>query len=453
MSEVERRGTPAMAWTADTFAEDAKWSANVWGCPELAIVQVPECFTNNQPDLIRRMVDDATDAVIRAFTRPLDVANLNFSHITRVLDPELHYSGNDLLDCFDAMNRAFVEAHWSDGYPLVPPTRAKVDAMIAGSGLPGDHVVGLFEPGFGVGTVEKIAANAVMAGCRPEHMPILLAFAECWLDPRSGMRGVAMSTGPQAPVIMVSGPYAKEIGLNSGVCAIGPGSVSSVNVAIGRAARLMMMNVGLSYPGVSDMDTQGTTMKFTYCVAENEDRNPFEPHRVTRGFSLDSTTVTINSPFSATVVHDFENHDPNRLLAVIASCAKNAASPNSGYWLTNSPGPKNGPSVFAGDSDNLLLLCPDHAQVFARAGWTLRDIKHRLYELCRMPFQEAMLQRTMELFRYAHPHLRWLEDKPETEVSIYLHEDTLDVFVVGGDAGWSTWHDGGTYSITREVKL
>jgi hypothetical protein len=325
--------------------------------------------------------------------------------------------------------------------------------MIAASGLPGDHVVGIFEPGFGTGTIEKIAANAVMAGCRPEHMPVLLAILECYLDPRSGMRGVAMSTGPQAPVIMVSGPYAREIGLNSEVCAIGPGSVSQVNIAIGRATRLVMMNIGLSYPGVSDMDTQGTTMKFSYCVAENESRNPWEPYRVTKGFPVDSTTVTINCPFSATVLHDFENHDAEQLIRGFASAARNAASPNSGYWLTNSPGPKDGPSVFSGDSDNLLLLCPDHAQVFARAGWSLADIRRRMFELCRMPFEEAMITRTPEVFRFAQPHLRWLEEKPDTEVSIFLHEDTLDIFVVGGDAGWSTWHDGGTYSITREVKL
>src|SRR6202044_1081004 len=122
----------------------------------------------------------------------------------------------------------------------------------------GSEVVGLFAPGFGVGTVRKIAANAVMAGCAPNTMPLLLALMDCILDPSMGLRTWAMSTGPQAPIVLVSGGDADQIGMNHGICALGPGSISHVNVVIGRALRLIMMNIGLSYPGVSDMDTIGT---------------------------------------------------------------------------------------------------------------------------------------------------------------------------------------------------
>src|SRR5262245_32824928 len=158
MSEVERRGTPAMAWTATRFIEDAHWSANVFGCPELAIIEVPHPFTNNQPDLIRGMVDNAMQEVVKLLTTAPEAVNLQFEHITRVSEPVLTYTGDDLLQAWERMNNAFVQNAWSDGLPLVPPTRDKVDALIAASGLPGDHVVGLFEPGLGLGTVEKIAA-------------------------------------------------------------------------------------------------------------------------------------------------------------------------------------------------------------------------------------------------------------------------------------------------------
>lgn len=454
MCAVERRGTPAIAWTASQFHEDAHWSANVWGVPDLVICEVPECFTNNSPDRIHAMVDAAMDAILRGFTQPPPAATLDFTRISResVDEPVLRFSGGDLMEAFDAMNAAFVRERWSDGFPLVPPVRAKVEAMVAGSGLPGDHVVGFLEPGFGMATVEKIAANAVMAGCTPKMMPLLLAMVDCFLDHRSGWRGVNMSTGPQAPVILVSGPIVAELGLNCGIAPIGPGSQNAANVAIGRAARLIMMNIGLSYPGVSDMDTHGTTMKFSYCVAENEARNPWEPYRVTRGFSREASTVTVNSPFSQTCLYDFQNHDPEMLAEVFCSAMSSAANAMGAAWLTTHKGDAGAPAVWRGDADNLLLLCPDHAAVFARAGWSLADLRQRLYDGSRLSFRKAMLNKTPELFKVVHPNLQWMWEHPDMEISLYGAPENFDVFVVGGDAGWSTWHDGGTYSVTREIR-
>lgn len=452
MSEIERRGTPALCWTASEFLDDATFSANIFGCPTIGIVEVPECFTSNSLDVIATMVDEAMDQVIGLLTVP-QVAGATTHPLTAPESRELSYTGRDLLACSDEMNRQFVEARWSDGLPLVPPTEAKVAAMVAASGLPADHVVGEFEPGFGVGTIEKLAANAVMAGCRPEHMPVVVAIGRCLVDPRMGTRFWGMSTGPQAPLVMVSGPYAQAIGMNSGVCAIGPGSPSHVNVVIGRATRLILMNVGLAYPGVSDMDTQGSTMKFGYCVAENEQRNPWAPYRVTQGFAAESTTVTVNCPYGADAIYDFENDEPETLARVIADAASNPTGPHSGYWLVNNAGEKTGPALFAGDPTNVLMLSPEHARNFERGGWSLQDIKHRVFELCRQPFEQVMRNHSYDLFKLAQPHLQWLLDAPHQEVSLFMHEDTIDIIVVGGDAGWSTWHRGGTYSITREVEL
>ena len=454
MCHVERRGTPALAWTAAQFCEDARWSANIWGVPELPIAVVPECFTNNSPPRIRQMVDEALDEVIRGLTETPPPAALVFERVTREQAdaPTLAFDGPDRFAAWEAMNAHFIAAGWSDGFPLIPPTPEKVAAMVAASGLPADHLVGYLEPGFGAATVEKIAANAVMAGCTPAMAPLLVALVECFLDERIGWRGVCMSTGPQAPVILVSGPIVEALGLNFGICPIGPGSQNAANIAIGRAARLIMMNIGLSYPGVSDMDTQGTTMKFAYCVAENEARNPWEPHRVVKGFDRQSSTVTVNAPFSSTCLYDFQNHDPEALVEVFASAMTSAAAAMGSAWLTTSRGPASQPAVWRGDPDNLLLLCPDHAAVFSRAGWSLQQVKEALYRKCRLPFRQAMLNKTPELFEVVHPHLQWMHDHPEAEVSIFGSADNFDIFVVGGDAGWSTWHDGGTYSITREIR-
>jgi len=257
LCELERHGVPAVGYTAAIFEKDARFSIETFGVPDACPIIVPECFSNKTTAQIQEMVDDAMPTVIGGLTTPRSAIGELPPFDSMVFDGalELHFDAADLIDAFDAMQARFVENRWSDGLPLIPPTRAKVQAMIAASGREGDEVVGLFAPGFGVGTVEKIAANAVMAGCRPEAMPVIMAMVECILDPSIGLRTFAMSTGPQAPIVLVSGPIADEIGMNHGVCALGPGSVSQVNVAIGRALRLIMMNVGLSYPGVSDMDT------------------------------------------------------------------------------------------------------------------------------------------------------------------------------------------------------
>jgi hypothetical protein len=294
---------------------------------------VPECFSNKTTAQIHAMVDDAMPTVIDYLTvdRPVLEALPQFERMVLDSSPELLFEGTDLLDAFDAMQTAFLRNGWSDGLPLVPPTRAKVDAMIEASGRDGSEVVGLFAPGFGIGTVRKIAANAVMAGCRPETMPVIMATMECILDPSIGLRTWAMSTGPQAPVVLVSGAIADEIGMNRGVCALGPGSISQVNVSIGRALRLILMNVGLSYPGITDMDTIGTPMKFSCCVAENEAKTPWDPWRVQQGFALDESTVTVNVPYGMTEFFDFQNSDPELMIETWATLtAQTCGTPSAG---------------------------------------------------------------------------------------------------------------------------
>jgi hypothetical protein len=454
MAEFERRGMPTVALTASGFVEDARWSAKVFGCEELPLAEVPLPLTNQDPSRINAMVDGVTDQIVRALTVDPqdDFTPHSFDHITLVDAPELAYAGDDLLACWDRMNSEFVRAGWSDGLPLVAPTREKVDAMVAASGRAPDDLVGIFAPGMGLGTVEKLAANAVMAGCRPEAMPVVLAMAECILDPRIGLRTFAMSTGPQAPVVMVSGAIAQQIGMNNGVCALGPGSISAVNVAIGRALRLIMMNVGHCYPGVSDMDTIGSSLKFSACVAENEERNPWEPFRVQMGYAPESSTVTVNVPYGVVELFDFLNYDPELVVETFGTVMCNSAStPQAGAWLIRAPSDPSAGFPFHSLMQNLVMLCPDHAAVFAQAGWSVADIKEALHRACRLPFKTLMLNKPVQSFRASHPNLRWLEDQPDTLVSVFPTPECFDVFVVGADAGRSLYFPGGSMSITREV--
>jgi hypothetical protein len=454
LCELERRGVPAVGYTAEIFYEDAHYSTEVFGVPDACPVIVPECFSNKTYEEVAQMVDDAMEAVVEGLTvdRVSDVEVPRFERMTLSSAPEFVFQGADLLDAFDAMQSDFVRNGWSDGLPLIPPTHRKVEAMIAASGRNGDEVVGVFAPGSGIGTIRKIAANAVMAGCRPEAMPIVLAAVECILDPSIGLRTWAMSTGPQAPVILVSGSIADEIGMNHGICALGPGSISQVNVAIGRALRLIIMNVGLSYPGITDMDTIGTPAKFSFCVAENEEKTPWDSWRVQQGFSPAETIVSVNVPYGMTEFFDFQNSDPDLLIEswstlTIHSCG----TPSAGGWLIKKDAPLEMGYPFHGKYSNLLLMAPDHASVFAQAGWTPQDIREAIQHRTKIQFRKLMINQSYDAFRTSHPELRWLEDEPETLVTVNPSPDCFEFFVVGAKAGRSQFCFGGTNSVTRAV--
>jgi hypothetical protein len=454
MCELERRGVPTVAITAEGFAEDARWSAKLWGCPEAPLLITRSAITSQPLALIHDMIDAGMDQAVSGLTTPpVEPPPETFiHHVTAVGASSFRYEGRDLLDCFDRMNADFIDKGWSDGLPLVPPTREKVDAMVAASGRAPHEVVGVFEPGFGIGTVEKIAANAVMAGCKPASMPIVLAVAEALLDPFYGLRCLSMSTGPQHPLILVSGPCGRQIGMNSGCCALGPGAVSAVNVGIGRASRLLMMNVGLSYPAVSDMDTIGSTGKFGACVAENEARTPWELFGVHKGFAPEDTSVTLHGPYAVTDVTDFCSTTPETLLETFAMAARNAAVTSAGIWLTAAGADiKEGP--FHCDWNPLLMLAPDHAEVFRIAGWTRRQVQEEFFRQARLSFRDLMHHQPPELFANAHPQLQWLWDHPETPISLYRRPEQIDVFVVGQDAGRSLFWYGGTGVVSRKVQL
>ena len=455
LCELERKGIPAVGYTAAIFDEDSRFSTKTFGVPEAVPIIVPHCFSNKTPEEVEQMVADSLDAVIEGLTvqRKVEEALPQFEHIVTETAPEIMFRGADLLEAFDEMQAKFIRNGWSDGMPLIPPTHAKVEAMIAASGRDGNDVIGMFAPGFGVGTVRKIAANAVMAGVRPEAMPVIMAMMECALDKSIGLRTWAMSTGPQAPLVMVSGDIADEIGMNRGICALGPGSISQVNVAIGRTLRLVMMNIGLSYPGVSDMDTIGTPMKFSACVAENEERTPWDSWRVQQGFDQRESTVTINVPYGMTEFFDFKNSEPELLVETLATLTTNSCgSPAMGAWLIKTNAPLEEGYPFHGTFGNVLLMAPDHAVLFGNAGWTPKDIREALHERTQIEFRKLMLNKEYDGFRYAHPELAHLEDAPETLVHVMPNAESFEFFVVGASAGRSQYCFGGTNSVTRAVK-
>ncbi len=179
---------------------------------------------------------------------------------------------------------------WSDGLPVLPPTRAAVSAMIGACGLKRDHVLGTMPPLNGIATVEKIAANAVMAGCLPEYFPLVLAGVTGMLQPGFNLDGVQTTTGNVAPLVIVNGPCRKTLEINCGANVLGQGW--RANATIGRAIRFVMTNIGGAVPGLYDKSTVGQPAKYTFCIGENEEENPWESLHVERGFNREADAIS-----------------------------------------------------------------------------------------------------------------------------------------------------------------
>ncbi|MDP6494647.1 MAG: UGSC family (seleno)protein, partial [Dehalococcoidia bacterium] len=285
MIALEKVGLPTVAVVARGFEEDFEASAVAFGFPQLPYVVVPYTMTSRNREEAAKDVEGVFDGLSRALaTQP---PQPDRSSDGKVLPAERErFEGADLLKGWEEFNRDFLERGLGDGFPLVAPTPQLVEAFLRAVRREPLEVVGYLAPGNGAATVERLAINAAMAGCEPTHLPVLIAAVEAITQtPQSvfPVRSIAMSTGPHAMMLLVNGPIVKELGINSGLCTLGPGKPGQVNTALGRALRLILMNVGHSYPGEGDMDTIGSPLKYSMCIGENEEENPWEPFHVERG--------------------------------------------------------------------------------------------------------------------------------------------------------------------------
>jgi hypothetical protein len=286
-------------------------------------------------------------------------------------------------------------------------------------------------PAMGYATVEKLAVNAVMAGCEPAHLPILMA--ACRAIPGFGTlaRVMLMSTGPHVPLMVVNGPIAREIGINAGRCALGPGAQSRHNVAIGRAFRLILMNVGGAYPGRMDMDTIGTARKFSLCLAENEAENPWEPYHVEHGHGRDVSTVTLFETRDEVDVDDLTNFEPEGVLdSVAAACSFIPAHYTASAFDVEKPTHRF-----------VLVLCPEHAAICAKAGWSKRSVREYVHHHARINARLAFNWGKMTPTRM-RPEWRWMFQRTPAELErltlpVQESSDAYDILVVGGPAGKS----------------
>ncbi len=338
----------------------------------------------------------------------------------------------ELIELADASQEAlddYLEARgWSDGLPMVAPTVERVAAMVAGSGRAADESLGPMPPRQGDATIEALAINAVLAGCRPEHFPVVVAAIEAALAPEFNLYAVQATTHPCSPLVIVNGPVAEELGINARYGAFGPGV--RANATIGRAVRLILHNVGGGVPGVLDRATQGQPSKYSFCVAENEAESPWEPLGVERGFEPGTSTVTVVGCESPHNINDHVSTGADGILATIAASMADLGSNNS--YLHGEP---------------VLALGPEHAAILGGAGLTKADIRRHLFDHARIPRQVWSRGGVGSMQPDTFPG--------EAAIPVMSDPASLIVVVVGGFGRHSSWlptfgHT--TASVTRAIE-
>ena len=308
----------------------------------------------------------------------------------------------------DDINDYLYEHGETDGFPVIPPTPERVEAMLAAVNRDPQEVVAKVAPAFGEATVEKIAINAVMAGCRPEYLPVIIAAVEAMTQPRFGLMRIQPTTNPVAPLLVVNGPIRKKLGINCGHNCLGQGCRS--NATIGRAIRLIMINIGGGIPGVTDMACMGQPGKYSFCCGENEEENPWQPFHVEKGFHIEDSTATVFAAVSIINIVDTDSQSADEVLTTIAGTMT-----GQGYytmnWHTGEP---------------LVVLCSDHAKILIRDGLTKDEVKRELWQKAAVPLssfakgvQEGMLKRGRQI----NNGMVHAADKPED----------ISILVAGGD--------------------
>ncbi len=316
--------------------------------------------------------------------------------------------GTDLVEWY-------YERGFTDGLPVVPPTQEKVDAVVDALGGDPSHLECRVPPRWGGLTRQVLAVNMVMAGCRPEYAPVVRAALLALCETAFNLNGVQATTHVACPLLVVNGPIAKRIGMNAGCNVFGSGN--RANATIGRAIRLVMLNVGGGWPGDLDKSTLGHPGKYTYAAAENEEASPFAPYHVEKGYRAEDSTVFV---FAAEAPHCVVNHvanDPEGILDSMCSAMSTIAH-----------------NTAVSHGHCVVVLGPEHAATIGKCGWNRNDVKSYLWMYSGNAFGElAFRHRYGKVYNRNLP--RWCRRDPDARIPIVPSPENIHLFVAGGAAG------------------
>jgi hypothetical protein len=279
-----------------------------------------------------------------------------------VAQTSVHLESSSVAELITQAYEHAYEQGWTDGLPIIPATPEAVQRFIAASGRPDDEVIGSIPPRKGRATVEALAVNAVMAGCRPEYMPVIVAALEGLTDQGFPLEFMQVTTNPMTPFLLINGPIRQQLDINSGTGCLGPGW--RANATIGRAIRLILQNVGGALPGVYSKSSFASPLRYSYLCGENEEDNPWSPFHVDQGFDRHDSTVTVFKASNYCNISGGEGVGPDEILRQIAS---------------------HMPPMYGGGDGALLLLGVNHARSLHEAGLSKRNLQEKLWALARLP--------------------------------------------------------------------
>ena len=407
----------------DAFLSLARAQAAKLGLPHLAVALVPHPVGGIDPALVRGKAEAIVDEVLAALTRdPVAPSRVQPSGGAALVDAP------DDLDAFQVWA---MDARWSDGLPVLPPTTERVDRLVGSRTGRRSELIAALAPLDGAATLEAIAINAALAGAGPEHMPVIVAAVRALAEPRFNLNAIQTTTHPCTPLVIVNGPIAARLGISGGPNALGNGH--RANAVIGRAVRLVCQNVGGARPGLEDRATLGHPGKFSYCLAENEAVSPWAPLHVERGFAAGTSCVTVCGAEAPHNVNDHASTTPEAMLMALVGTAATTGSNN--VYLGGEP---------------VFILGPEHAQTLALTGWSKAEVKRRLWERIRIRL-DRFSPENLARFATIDP-VTFAPDRPgHDEVPLCASPDDLVILVAGGPGKHSSLVP--TFGATRSVTV
>lgn len=356
---MTKLGPLALTICSSAFVKLGRAQAAACGYPDLPIAVVPHPFSSRSRADVRALAAQCA-ADIAQLVANSDASEKSGARVAIATRAALFDVGDDL----HAINRFIMQKRWGDGLPVIPPTPERVEAMLRGSAHRADEVIVRVAPGFGAATVERIAINAVMAGCEPAHLPVLIAATSAVCERPFNLQGVQTTTDPVAVWLIVNGPVAQQLNMNSGANCLGQGNWA--NATLGRALRLILQNIGVALPGEMDRATQGQPGKISFCCAENEAENPWQPLHVERGFKREQSTVTVVGAEGTMNMHSY-GKNADDILRVFAD--------------TMMHGPSN---EYVHGGEPWIVLSPEHAEILHDTGYSKADVQAKLWERSKM---------------------------------------------------------------------
>jgi hypothetical protein len=410
---------PTVTVATDEFLGLAQLHTKAAGLPHMQIVTVAHPIGGLEAEEVRAKARGAAEFIqsIRR-TQPADAESAP-GEVVVERRPRPRRAG--MVDAGSSLDRAAAfcaEQGWTDGLPVVIPTRRRVADFVAASGLTADSVVAEIAPSAAPATVDLVAANAVMAGCRPEYMRVLVGAIQAVAEPEFKLAAIQATTHASGVLVLLNGPVVDELGINSGYGVFGPGN--QANATIGRALRLVLWNVGGAKPGVGDRSTQGSPGKYTYCIAENTADSPWEPLHVEHSFAPSDSTVTVIACESP---HNIQDHTSKSAVGVLTTVAGSMTELGSNHVLTHGGEP-------------LLVLGPEHAATISKDGLSKQDVKQYLYERLRVRFDACSPD--WHGTDYMEGRLR--RDTGQAEwIPLVGSADDIWLIVAGGAGKHSSW--------------